>query len=740
MDRRTFLKITGLGSAAVAAGCTSNPEKNLFALVHAPDDMVSGQATWYASTCRECPAGCGVLAKNREGRVIKLEGNPLNPVNRGKLCVRGQAALQGLYNPDRLTTCLRKTDNGLEPVSFPEAENLVRQHLERSAAKGPDGVAMVTEVTGDTLLDLFRSVLSQYGSGQLRIYEPFAFESLKYAHQQVYGKACLPGFRMDRSDLLIGFGADFLETWLSPVEYARQFKTMHAVDRGKKGFFAHVSPYQSLTGLNADQWLACRPGSELSVALLLLNQMIQSGKARRLSADFKSGIEALTSAYTFESVSAVTGIAAGDLERLAQRVRSASRPLLLGSGSACQGPMDAALDLAVVILNTLDDPTLSLIDFDQRHRVEIADSRLVMETFWGRCLDSPPGLLMLHNVNPLYSASPQSKVAGALGAKETFVVAFSCYMDETAAAADLIIPIQHPLESWDVYESKQATKAIVQPVLGKFTPVAAIGDFFLKLMPEGQQPSGDYRKYMIRQLVDQGLVGSEDDWIKMMQDGGRFVADRQVSKPVLKLDRKLAADLTHRVQAVAAPDPETFNIYLAPSLRFMDGRGANRPWLSEIPDPVSLVSWQTLAWVHPDVMAANHWVDGGRVDIKTDHGEIQLPVVAYGGLDAKAIVIPMGQGHAPLRPLCPGPGGQPRKTDGSGNRAPIRCPGVPRGGPIHFRGRQAANSGLRFGQQGPAPSQDRFDRFPEIDLGTGGDGQGAYHERFSVHVATSPGV
>jgi hypothetical protein len=97
MNRRTFLKTAGMGSLSLAAGCLSEPEKTLFSLVQAPDDMVTGKALWYATTCRECPAGCGVLAKNREGRVVKLEGNPFNPIKKGSLCPRGQAALQGIF-------------------------------------------------------------------------------------------------------------------------------------------------------------------------------------------------------------------------------------------------------------------------------------------------------------------------------------------------------------------------------------------------------------------------------------------------------------------------------------------------------------------------------------------------------------------------------------------------------------------------------------------------------------------
>jgi molybdopterin-containing oxidoreductase family iron-sulfur binding subunit len=158
MNRRTFLKIAGLGSISLAAGC-SPPEKNLFSLVQAPDDMVTGKATWYASTCRECPAGCGILAKNREGRVIKIEGNPLHPINKGKLCMRGQAALQAIYNPDRIKTPLLREKDEWQPISFAKAQAMLKYKIHDAAQKGSDRIRMLTEVVGKSQLDLFADAL-----------------------------------------------------------------------------------------------------------------------------------------------------------------------------------------------------------------------------------------------------------------------------------------------------------------------------------------------------------------------------------------------------------------------------------------------------------------------------------------------------------------------------------------------------------------------------------------------------
>ncbi|NNL75136.1 MAG: molybdopterin-dependent oxidoreductase, partial [Desulfobacterales bacterium] len=265
MNRRTFLKIAGMGSISFAFGC-SPPEKKLFSQVKAPDDMVTGKATWYASTCRECPAGCGILANNREGRVIKIEGNPLHPINRGKLCMRGQAALQGIYNPDRLKTPLIREKNGWQPLSFSKAEYILKAKSQEAAQKGPNKVRMLTETIGNSMMYLCAEVLNNLDSQPPLVYEPFAYESLKTANEKVFGVNGLISYHMQNADVLVSFGADFLETWLSPVEYARKFKAMHTLKKEKKNLFFEVSPFQSLTGANADSWLACKPGSEAAVA------------------------------------------------------------------------------------------------------------------------------------------------------------------------------------------------------------------------------------------------------------------------------------------------------------------------------------------------------------------------------------------------------------------------------------------------------------------------------------------
>jgi len=129
IGRRDFLKLLGMTGAAVGPQ-PKEATRKLMPFVIPADDVIPGVATWYATVCRECPAGCGVLAKVREGRAIKVEGNPNHPVNGGGLCARGQAALQGLYNPDRIKQPLRRDAAGhFEPVSWEEAEKFLAERL-----------------------------------------------------------------------------------------------------------------------------------------------------------------------------------------------------------------------------------------------------------------------------------------------------------------------------------------------------------------------------------------------------------------------------------------------------------------------------------------------------------------------------------------------------------------------------------------------------------------------------------
>ena len=604
--------------------------------------MVTGQPTWYASTCRECPAGCGILAKNREGRVVKLEGNPFHPINGGKLCMRGQAALQGLYNPDRLKTPLLKENNKWRPLSFSKAGSILKTRAREAAAKGPDRVRMLTETVGDSMMSLMHAVMQNLQSREPLVFEPFAYESLKTANDKVFGVDGLVSYHMEKADVLLSFGADFLETWLSPVEYAIKFKAMHAQQNGRKNLFFQVSPFQSLTGANADHWLACKPGTESVVALGLVRQALDIGKGRELPRSYHEFMNKVTAPFTQDEVLQRSGISLELYEKLIIQLVEARRPLVLGTGTGASDLNGLQTNLAVNLLNLLLDPQLRLLDFNNRHRVEMAARRSEVLNFFLNLGISDVGLLMLNNVNPVFSIPPDGGVREALAQSKTFVVSFSNFVDETAEMADLILPVRMPLEIWDEYSGKEPMVSTLQPAMGKITQAPHLGDVLLNAGFEKNPPAPNYKAWLISRLAEDHGIASEIQWVQTLRQGGNFDVAIKTARSSKKLKPEKLADVFNK--KVDSP-PAGLVFTAVPSINFFDGRGANKPWLCEIPDPLTRIAWQTPVMMHPETAQQQGTAQQDILQLQSAFGSLEAPVYVSELVSRDVMVMPIGQGH-----------------------------------------------------------------------------------------------
>jgi molybdopterin-containing oxidoreductase family iron-sulfur binding subunit len=226
LDRRRFLKVLGVTSAGVAAAsCSSEPAEQMIPYLLPVEDQVPGVSTWYATTCRECAAGCGLHVRVREGRAVKVEGNPDHPINQGRLCARGQASLQGLYNPDRIRGPMERKGSSFEPIKWDDAIARVAAQLDK--ARG-DRVWFLSGHETGTFDHLIQQFLSRFGSSNRVAYEPFGYEALRAATREVFGVDALPIYDFSAARYVISFGADFLETWLSPVEHSLGFGSRRA--------------------------------------------------------------------------------------------------------------------------------------------------------------------------------------------------------------------------------------------------------------------------------------------------------------------------------------------------------------------------------------------------------------------------------------------------------------------------------------------------------------------------------
>ncbi|MCF8028762.1 MAG: 4Fe-4S dicluster domain-containing protein, partial [Desulfobacteraceae bacterium] len=568
-------------------------------------------------------------------------------------------------------------------IGYAEAVSRLTGTTRHAAAGGKDRVRMLTAVEGDVLLHLFAgSLVSWWSSGPV-IYEPLSCDHLKEANQAVYGFDGLPSYRMESADLLVGFGADFLETWLSPVEYARRFKSMHAYAGGGKNRFFHVSPCRGLTGANADIWISCAPGTETAVCLGLIREMMRQKPPDGIPSPVAASINRIAGAFDRQRVIDTAGIDPDLYDQLRRSLRRAKSPLVLGTAALSRSRADLQAHIAVNLLNYVLDPALSNIDFTRRHRMEKADSHDRIADFFMHLAEEPPDVLFLNNVNPAYALPPGMGVSETLRRDDLFVVCFSNFMDETAALADMVFPLSLPLESWEEYSGVSDLVSFCQPAMKPLYNAPQIGDVFLRIAPEAVQNGNTAKQVMISRIKDRWPLSDTRAWLAAVRSGGVFGA---ASQAVPNDGPGIRPGFEHYFEARTASDrTDGLALAILPSIRLYDGRGANQPWLCEVPDPVTKVAWQSPLMVHPETARQRGIRNGELARLTGGVQSLTAPVYETENIRPGVVALQAGQGHHAYGRYARGRGANPfsllmPESDASGG------PGFYKTGPVEIEG------------------------------------------------------
>lgn len=654
VNRRRFLKIIGVGGATAAlASCTEAPTDKLIPYLVPPDNTIPGVSSWFATVCRECPAGCGLHVRTREGRAVKVEGNPLHPVNRGRLCVRGQASVQGLYNPDRIREpLLRSESNEFRPISWEEGEALlVEKWKELRNAGSPDRLGVITPLVTGSLEKLIADGMAALGGGRRLMYEAFSYEPLRAANRLAFGRDAIPEYKIEDAQVLISFGADFLETWISNVDYAGAFGKMHTVRDGRIGKFIHVEPRLSLTAANADEWVMIKPGGEALLALSMIHAILQEGlAASSVPAADIDRIRGWVAAYTPEMASSRTDVPVERIRQLASAFAHAKPGLALSSGIATSGRHATTTAVAVNLLNYITGN----IDLTVRFGAEsslgkvstFAEMMSLVEAMNSGALD----MLLISDVNPVFTLPPAANFAAALD-KVPFVVSFSSFMDETTAQAHLVLPSHTPLESWGDYEPRAGVRGLMQPVMQPVFDTKPVGDVLLSVIKQVDETlaekfaSETFQAY-VQDVWKQSHAGVSDKEFRTIWDGALRRGGIWDAAPVQPVQLTLAAlDASTVDPAFDGGSGQDLHLMIYPSSHYFDGRGANKPWLQEIADPVTKVAWDSWVEVHPETAGRLDLAEGDIVTVSSPHQKIEAPVHLYSYIRPDTVAIPFGQGH-----------------------------------------------------------------------------------------------
>lgn len=667
MKRRTFLQISGMTAAsALISGCQSTNEKLIPYLIPPDEGITPGKAVYYASSCRSCPAGCGILVRVSEGRAKKIEGNPEHPVNRGKLCARGQALLQELYHPDRVPQPLKRSgprgSGQFTRISWEEGLNLLTAQLkglERDGAS--ERLALMTPQLRGTLATLAATFMSSFGSPHHLSYELLAPDALRAANRASFGQPSLPWYDIAQTRYLLSFGAEFVDQHLSPVHYGNAFGRMRQERDTVRGHFTYVGGRLSLTAASADRWMPARPGSEGALALGLVRLILSESLHDRgaLSANGLSSAHLLAGlgAYDLPRVAKLTGLSREAIAEVAREFAT-TRPSLAMAGEGVaflsNGPETLrAIGLLNLVTGNLNSPGGVYPDgsFPDGPENSFADLvSLVGAMAGGRIA------LALIEGDPLHRVPAATGFPEAL-AKVPYVVSFSQIMDDTALQADLILPDHAQLESWGdvipVAGGRLPLTGLMQPVV---TPVfdtrqfpdvllaaaAALGGKTARALPF---PS--YQELVKKSVLKRAArVKGEDDeeiWSSLLQKGGDF---REGPGQPKGYRWAPGASLPAPQAPLFAGDEKSFPLHLQvyPSTAFLDGRGAPLPWLQQLPDPMSTVVWDSWVELNPKTAAGLGIAHGDLVEVSSPQGSLRLPAVVYPGIRPDLVAIPIGQG------------------------------------------------------------------------------------------------
>ena len=666
MRRRDFLKTmltTGAGTLLLEG--TSTAGRSPLPLLVSDPELPRGREEWLASTCGECPAACGIRVRRvggewvrtvedrqvrvRSPRAVKIEGNPLQPLSRGGLCPRGQAGLEGLYNPDRVNGPLRRDRPSGEttPIQWEEAVTVLTERLR--TARGPRVAFLIGAASGSfrALVDDWLAVLGAPPSMAIELFE---LEALREANRVTFGRAEIPWYALEEAGFLLGLGAGFLETWLSPVAQAQQFANMRRPEAGAAGGFAHVEPRLSLTAANADLWLAARPGTEGILALGIAQNLLTTGRSD-VPAEQAARLTNFLAAYTLDNVAAATGLETARIAALAEYCANA-RPSLVLAGGAATATREATDSLvAANLLNYVAGNVGRTVRFGPSQRPERMSTYRDLLTLTDQMEGGEVDILFIHGVNPVFTFPDGERLAAAM-ANVPLVVSFASFGDETSRYADLVLPDHTPLEAWGDTTPRVGVHGLRQPIVEPLYDTRATGDVLLEVAHElRDEPPRSLRWFRFADYLKErwktihAEFGTTNDfktfWQEAVDRGGVW---RDVDTETVELsDEVFQVDFSQPVFAGARTD--SFFLLPYPSSRYYDGRDANRPWLKELADPITKVVWESWVEIHPTAAHRLDITHGDLVRVSTGTTTLELPAYLYDGIREDTVAIPIGQGH-----------------------------------------------------------------------------------------------
>jgi Fe-S-cluster-containing dehydrogenase component len=619
-NRRDFLKFLGfgVGAATIAAGCDI-PVKKVIPYVVKPDAIVPGVANYYASSFVNGGDYCPVLVKTREGRPIKIEGNDLSSITGGGTSARAQASVLSLYDVNRFTGPKLKADKGFKDITWAEVDKMIQPTLQ-----GSRSIRIITNTNmSPSTNKALAEFVAKYPNAKVVTYDNVSASALLDANQANFGKRAVPSYHFDKAEVIVSFGADFLGSWVSPIEFAADYvkgRKINDVANAKMSRHFQVESHMSLTGSNADNRILVKP-SEQGVAIAALYEAIVGGGPGAGSLNAKTAIAK----------------AAGYLKAAAGKSLVVS-----GSNNLTEQLMVNAINNALGNYGTTIDMSVAC----NMRKGNDADIKSLVSEMKSGGVD----LLIVHGgCNPAYDSGYGADFAAGM-AKVQNKVSFSIVNDETTDLCNVVAPSTHFLESWGDVEPYEGVRSIIQPTIA---PLFNARQAELSLLNwagsttvdlKGEQPYYEYIKNTWKDaFAGQSTFSSFNSfWDNAVHDG--VVSTGSGSSASYKA-ATIGSDITQPAKA-------ELEISFFETVHMANGQYAGNPWLMEMPDPVTRTSWGNYLAVPVNfdgvrtMVAHNNLQDGDLVEISIGKNKkVIVPIIQQFGQMPGTVSLALGYGR-----------------------------------------------------------------------------------------------
>ncbi len=632
VSRRKFIALVSASAALAAAGCSDyRGNGKIIPYRTKPEEITLGVPDYYASTYVENGQDYGILIKTREGRPIKVDGNPDHPASKGKTSAKAQAAILSLYDPERLQQPLRKNSSGiLMKSTWQHIDNEISNKL--ASINGKEISIISHKIVSPTSAQTLNDFKQKYPSAKVYSYELFNESIRNTAWQKCYGDKVFPTVKWDQAKIILALESDFLGTDGNKVEASRLYaQRRNNSDLDNFNRLYAVEGNLSLTGINADYRMRLRPDLQFEFVMSLLNEISKHTDSTIID----SAVMNQYNLYEFAQKNSLYG---NILELLVKDLLKNKSASIIYAGRTLPENVHIAVNLLNEILGNTKlytQDTVEQNDYSLSNKEELENLIQSMNS-------GSVGAVISFDANPVYHLASDFGFSDALK-KVPLVISLSESENETSEFANYVIPISHPFESWGDAQTRSGYYSLQQPVISPLFYTRQKEEVLLAWVT-GNYKENIYHDYMMNNWQKNiypalnEMLDFNRFWLGALQRG--IVKTSVDAKHVGSFDKTSLNSLSEK------PKTNTgYVVCLRESYSAGDGKYANNGWLQELPHPVTKVTWDNYASVSVATAKQLNVEERDVIEISIGSRKLNIPVVIQPGSSDNTITIELGYGR-----------------------------------------------------------------------------------------------